>query len=89
MACTLSQLLLALIACVLKINLELCLPQGYLLRNTPNVYLTALAMAALPNTVGYIVGPVLTAVGVFLASRTRQGSGAPDEGDAWARQDVR
>ena len=48
--------------------------QGYLLRNTPNVYLTALAMAALPNTVGYVVGPVLTAVGVYLASRKQQGT---------------
>ena len=46
--------------------------QGYMLRNTPNVYLTALAMAALPNTVGYVVGPVLTALGLYFASRKQQ-----------------
>jgi hypothetical protein len=52
------------------------------------VYLTALAMAGLPNTVGYIVGPVLTAVGMYFASRTRQGSVAVDKRDVRARRDV-
>ena len=60
--------------------------QGYLLRNTPNVYLTALAMAALPNTVGYIMGPVLTAVGVYVASRKQQ-DGASSEREASTAKD--
>ena len=55
--------------------------QGYMLQNAPNVYLTALAMAALPNTVGYVVGPLLTAVGVYFASRSQRNSGVGDERD--------
>ncbi len=49
-----------------------------MLRNTPNVYLTALAMAALPNTIGYVVGPVLTAVGLYFASRKQQHAAGND-----------
>ena len=49
-----------------------------MLRNTPNVYLTALAMAALPNTVGYVVGPVLTALGLYFASRRQQHAAGED-----------
>ena len=35
--------------------------QGYFLRQTPNVYLTTLALVAVPNLIGNYVGPLLLA----------------------------
>jgi membrane protein DedA with SNARE-associated domain len=51
---------------------------GYLLRFSPNAYLAALALVAAPNLVGHLAGPVLTAVGLWSASRDPNGS-APDD----------
>jgi len=45
---------------------------GYLLRDTPNVYLTALALVAGPNLVGHVVGPLLAGLGVFMAGRRQK-----------------
>lgn len=41
----------------------------YLLRNSPNAYLAALALVAGPNLVGHVAGPILTALGFWRASR--------------------
>jgi hypothetical protein len=43
--------------------------QGYLLRGSPNPYLAALAIAAGPNMVGHVVGPLATAGGLWWAGR--------------------
>ena len=43
--------------------------QGYLLRDTPSPYFAALAIAAGPNMVGHVIGPLATAVGIFWTSR--------------------
>lgn len=43
--------------------------QGYVLRFSPNAYLAALALVAAPNLCGHLAGPILTAVGLWSASR--------------------
>ena len=50
-------------------TMPLQLGLGYLLRDSPNVYLTALALAAGPNLVGHVAGPVLTAAGLWWVGR--------------------
>lgn len=49
--------------------------QGYFLRHT-NAYLAALALVTGPNAAGHLVGPVLTALGLWNASRDRS-KGSP------------
>jgi hypothetical protein len=44
--------------------------QGYFLQHT-NAYLAALALVTVPNALGHVVGPVLTAVGMWTASKDR------------------
>jgi hypothetical protein len=44
--------------------------QGYFLRHT-NAYLAALALVTGPNAFGHLVGPVLTALGMWNASKHR------------------
>jgi len=53
---------------------------GYMLRDSPNAYLAALALVAGPNLVGHLAGPVLTALGLWTASRppTEQAGEAQD-----------
>ena len=50
-------------------TMPLQLGLGYLIRDSPNVYLTALALAAGPNLVGHVAGPVLTAAGLWWVGR--------------------
>lgn len=40
-----------------------------MLRDSPSPYFAALAIAAGPNLVGHVVGPVLTAFGLWWSSR--------------------
>ena len=39
--------------------------QGFVLRNAPSPYLAALALAAGPNLVGHILGPLAAAIGFW------------------------
>lgn len=48
--------------------------QGYVLRDSPNPYLAALAISAGPNIVGHILGPLLTAMGFWWAGRRGDGN---------------
>ena len=45
--------------------------QGYFLRDTPNLYLTALAIMSAPNLFGQLVGPVASALGLYFAGKER------------------
>lgn len=54
--------------------------QGYFLRHT-NAYLAALALVTGPNALGHVVGPVLTALGMWRASKDR-GRGSDRPADA-------
>ena len=54
--------------------------QGYLLRDTPNPYLAALAVAAGPNIVGHVVGPLATAGGFIWAGRQEGKTSPPSAG---------
>lgn len=54
--------------------------QGYLLRDSPSPYFAALAIAAGPNMVGHVIGPLATAVGFIWTSRK------PDEKDGEGMQ---
>lgn len=42
--------------------------QGRMLRDTPSPYLAALALAAGPNLVGHIVGPIAAVTGFWWVS---------------------
>lgn len=43
--------------------------QGYMLRGSPNPYFAALAIAAGPNLVGHVLGPLATALGFMWSSK--------------------
>lgn len=45
--------------------------QGYFLRNTPNPYLTAFAVVSAPNLVGQLLGPILSATGLYFAGKEK------------------
>eukprot|EP01023_Acetabularia_acetabulum_P058713 TRINITY_DN6973_c0_g1_i3.p2 TRINITY_DN6973_c0_g1~~TRINITY_DN6973_c0_g1_i3.p2 ORF type:complete len:144 (-),score=28.77 TRINITY_DN6973_c0_g1_i3:467-898(-) len=45
---------------------------GKLLMNSGNVYLSALALVAIPNLVGHIVGPLGTVLGLLFLSRNNK-----------------
>ena len=51
--------------------------QGYLMRNSPNVYLSSLALVAIPNIIGNYVGPL--AFGLITAVRLKQKRGRRDD----------
>lgn len=55
--------------------------QGYFLRDTSNLYLTALAIMTAPNLFGQLVGPVASALGLYLAGKeqSKQASEQPQE----------
>ena len=55
--------------------------QGYFLRDTPNLYLTALAIMSAPNLFGQLVGPVASALGLYFAGKeqSKQASEQPQE----------
>ena len=59
------------LCCLLSLICSLL--QGYILRDAPNVYLTALALASGPNLVGHFLGPLATGLGFWWASRDREG----------------
>lgn len=42
---------------------------GYFLRDTPNLYLTALAIMSGPNLCGQLLGPILSATGLYFAGK--------------------
>lgn len=52
---------------------------GYFLRST-NAYLAALALVTVPNAVGHSLGPLLTAVGLWTASKDRNQAGQGNGG---------
>lgn len=58
---------------------------GFLLRNSPNAYVAALALVAGPNLVGHLAGPVITGFGLWAASRSNgggsEGPGGPSVTD--------
>lgn len=45
--------------------------QGYFLRNTPNPYLTAFAVMTAPNLCGQLLGPILSATGLYYAGKDK------------------
>lgn len=51
--------------------------QGYLMRNSPNVYLSSLALVAVPNIIGNYLGPL--AFGLITALRLKQKGGRRDD----------
>lgn len=44
---------------------------GYFLRNTPNPYLTAFAVMTAPNLCGQLLGPILSATGLYYAGKDK------------------
>ncbi|GMH42617.1 hypothetical protein BSKO_10536 [Bryopsis sp. KO-2023] len=67
------------LAAPLTMGLQFC--AGYLLKDVGNVYLAALAVVAGPNLVGHALGPILTAVGLYMAGRKKPDdpSGKPNQ----------
>ena len=51
------------------------------MRDTPNLYLTALAIMSAPNLFGQLVGPVASALGLYFAGKeqSKQASEQPHE----------
>lgn len=49
---------------------------GYLLRNTPNAYISTLALVAMPTLVGNVLGPMAMTLSAFLV-KWRKRSAAP------------
>eukprot|EP01025_Chloroclados_australasicus_P021339 TRINITY_DN2241_c1_g1_i2.p3 TRINITY_DN2241_c1_g1~~TRINITY_DN2241_c1_g1_i2.p3 ORF type:complete len:196 (+),score=14.23 TRINITY_DN2241_c1_g1_i2:60-647(+) len=59
---------------------------GRLLMNSGNVYLSALALVAIPNLVGHVVGPLGTIVGLIFISR--KSNKREDDGNAVLKQSL-
>lgn len=51
--------------------------QGHFLRDTPNLYLTALAIMSAPNLFGQLVGPVASALGLYFAGKEQANPASP------------
>jgi hypothetical protein len=76
---------MAMGACV---TMALQLAAGYVLRSNANPYLAGLAMVALPNLVGQVLGPLAVAAGFLFAGKGRPGEAkGVGEGAAGRRVD--
>lgn len=53
--------------------------QGYILRDTPNLYLTALAIMSGPNLCGQLLGPILSATGLYFAGEGKSPENKTEE----------
>ena len=53
--------------------------QGYFLRNTPNPYLTAFAVVSAPNLCGQLLGPILSATGLYFAGKEKSTQVGPTQ----------
>ena len=53
--------------------------QGYFLRRTANPYLTAFAVVSAPNLCGQLLGPILSATGLYFAGKEQSQPSNPEE----------
>ena len=49
---------------------------GHLLKNTPNAYLAALGLVAVPNLIGNILGPMVVTLSGIILKYKKKGSPA-------------